>query len=646
MTVKPSPIGISCARNDPVCGITGYCSPTVSSPASPSLEAMSDALRHRGPDDGGAWVTPDFRVGLAMRRLSIIDVQGGRQPVFNEDGSVAIVFNGEIYNFQEIRQGLEARGHHFATRSDTETIVHLYEEEGVDCVRRLRGMFAFALWDARRERLLLARDRFGKKPLFYMERGGGLVWASELQALKTLPGFDGELDPEALDLYLSLQYIPSPRTIYKHVRKLPPAHRLIWEKGSIRVDRYWDLPVGQPPLVMDPEEARAEIRRKLTEAVRLRMISEVPLGAFLSGGIDSSVIVGLMSSLSEKPVKTFSIGFDHEEFTELHHARTVADRFGTDHTEFVVHPEMAEVLPLLAKHYGEPFADASALPTYYVARETRRHVTVALNGDGGDENFAGYLRHVAAGAAQRARWVPDAIWRAGLGALSLAGDRRGSKGWVWRARRFMESAGEHDEAARHLGFVCFFPEDLKRRLYTDEFAHRVGAGAALGYLRNAFDRASHEDAVNRTLYTDFSTYLPECLMTKVDIATMAVSLEGRSPLLDHEFAEFVFRLPGRWKLRGLSGTKWIFKEAFKDLLPPSILNREKMGFGIPLGPWFRGGVLHDLFQETVLSAEALQRGYFRPDVLRSLWEEHQSGRRDHGYRLWALLMLEMWHRHA
>lgn len=629
-----------------MCGIAGLVRPGASTDyCAERVGGMLERLGHRGPDDGGVWTSKGSGVGLGTRRLSIIDVAGGRQPVFNEDKTVTVVFNGEIYNFQELRRELEQKGHRFQSQSDTETIVHLYEEEGVDCVRRLRGMFAFALWDSRQGRLFLARDRFGKKPLFYTKREGMLVWASELQALKAAPDFPWEIDPVALDLYLSLQYIPSPHTVYKHVHKLPPAHRLMWEKGVVRVERYWDLPLNQGPIRIGWEEAKTEIRRKLTEAVKLRMISEVPLGAFLSGGVDSSVIVGLMSGLSEKPVKTFSIGFDREEFTELPHARAVARRFGTDHTEFVVTPAAASVLPMLAKHYGEPYADASALPTYYVARETRRHVTVALNGDGGDENFAGYLRHRAALAAWRARFVPPAAWRAGAALISGSSDRRGVKGLLWRVRRFMEAAVEPDPVSRHLGLVCFFPESLKKDLYTPAFAARLKENAALDYLRGPFDRAASLDFVNRTLYTDFSTYLPECLMTKVDIASMAVSLEARSPLLDHEFVEFVFRLPGAWKLKGWTGGKWIFKEAFKDLLPPAIARRGKMGFGVPLGPWFRTELRH-LYAETVLSPEAMGRGYFRPEAVRALWEEHQTGRRDHGYKLWALLMLEMWHRHA
>ncbi len=630
-----------------MCGIVGLYHHARTAPVDRDLlSRMNDRLIHRGPDDGGLWTSSDGRAGLAMRRLSIIDVSSGRQPLSNEDGTVWIVFNGEIYNFQSLRTELEAKGHRFKTHSDTETIVHLYEEEGVDCVKRLRGMFAFSLWDAPRRRLLIARDRFGKKPLFYVDHGGRLAWASELQALQTLDDWPREVDPAALDLYLSLQYIPSPRTIYKAVKKLPPAHRLVMEGGKVTVERYWDLPLDAPPLKMDVEEAKAAIREKLQESVKLRMISEVPLGAFLSGGVDSSAVVAFMSRVSEKPVKTFSIGFEEEAFSELPYARAVARRYGTEHTEFMVKPEMAEVLPLLARHYGEPFADASALPTYYVARETRRHVTVALNGDGGDENFAGYLRHVAAAAVDRARFLPDALWKSSAAALRVLTDRSGTKGLVWRLRRFAEAAGEADPAARHLGFACFFSEPAKRDLYAPAFAAQAGEGAAFRYLHEIFERGRNLDKINRTLYADFSSYLPECLMTKVDVASMAVSLEGRSPLLDHEFAELVFRMPGAWKLRGLTQGKWIFKEAVRDLLPPEILSRPKMGFGIPLGPWFRQGPLRALFEETALSVEAIKRGYFREEALRSLFDEHLSGRRDHGYRLWSLLMLELWHRNA
>jgi len=623
-----------------MCGITGLFQRSPGTVSPDLLNRMNQALVHRGPDGEGLWISKNKQVGLAMRRLAIIDRGGGQQPIFNEDGTIGVVFNGEIYNFQELRTELEAKGHRFKTHSDTETIVHLYEDMGVDCVQKLSGMFAFSLWDEKKERLFLARDRFGKKPLFYVNHGGRLAWASELQALKTLD-WPRDLNPEALDLYLSLQYIPSPHTIYKAVKKLPPAHRLVVEKGSVTVERYWDLPLNEKPLAIGWDDAQTEIRRLLTKAVKRRMISEVPLGAFLSGGMDSSVIVGLMSELSDKPVKTFSIGFDHERFSEVGYARRVADHFRTEHHEFIVHADGADALPLLVKHYGEPFADASALPTYYVARETRRHVTVALNGDGGDENFAGYYRYQALAMASLLDRTPLGFVKALAKGVSCLPEGLGSKGVGWRLKRLLDGALKRDPASRHLEFARFFSQSEKKSLYSPAFRASLIGDGALGYLRAILDRGARLDTVNRSLYTDFSSYLPECLMTKVDIATMAVSLEGRSPLLDHEFVEFVFQLPGSWKLRGLMDGKHIFKETFKNFVPASVVQRKKMGFGIPLGPWFRGH-LKDMFQDTVLSPEALARGYFQPETIKNLWAQHQSGQRDNGYRLWALLILELW----
>jgi asparagine synthase (glutamine-hydrolysing) len=396
---------------------------------------------------------------------------------------------------------------------------------------------------------------------------------------------------------------------------------------------------------LDLEEAKAEIRRRLTEAVRLRMIADVPLGAFLSGGVDSSVIVGLMSRLSDRPVKTFSIGFEEAEFSELVFARETARRFGTDHSEFVVKHDMAEVLPLLARHYGEPYGDPSALPTYCVARETRRHVTVALNGDGGDENFAGYRRHQAAKIASLLDVLPRGFPATARRAAGFLPEGLGTKGFGWNLKRFLDGALERDPAARYLRFARFFSEEEKRALYSDGFSASAPEGEPLRYLQAVFGRATGLDPVNRSLYADFSTYLPEDLMAKVDVAAMAVSLEGRSPLLDHEFAEFVFRLPGSWKLKGFT-RKWIFKETFRDLLPPAVQSRGKMGFGIPLGPWFRKGPLRDLFEGTALAPDGFGRDFFRRGAVRSLFDEHLSGRRDHGFKLWALLMLEMWGLHG
>ncbi|MBI4056667.1 MAG: asparagine synthase (glutamine-hydrolyzing) [Elusimicrobia bacterium] len=605
------------------------------------LKRMNDLLIHRGPDDEGFY--REGGVGLAMRRLSIIDLSTGNQPMQSQDQSTWVVFNGEIYNFLELRPNLEKRGYRFKTKSDTEVILALYQEMGLDFVQKLRGMFTLALWDKKRERLVLARDRLGKKPLLYTLQPGLLAFASEMRSLLILPGVSKEIDPVALDIYLSLQYIPSPRTIFKSVSKLPPAHLLVLEKGKVEIRRYWDLPLGQTILRPDLEETKRQVREKLKESVRLRMISDVPLGAFLSGGVDSSCVVALMSELSAQPVKTFSIGFEEEEFSELPYAREVAERYGCDHHEMIVKPEMAEVLPRLAWHYGEPYADASALPSYYVARETRRHVTVALNGDGGDENFAGYLRYRAMKAMALWDRMPTWMRKSVAAGAELLPERNAPYDFLWRVKRFIRSAAMGGLPARHLKMLCYFNEDEKAPLYSEHFKRSLpDSSLALKYLSEAFAKSSQEGAINQLLYVDFVTYLPECLMAKMDIATMANSLEGRSPFLDHEFVEFAFRLPGNLKLKGFNQAKWILKEAMKDALPPTIRRRGKMGFGIPLGPWFREK-LKKYWEEHVLSSRALARGYFKEQTLRGLFEEHVSGKRDHGYRLWALLMLELWH---
>lgn len=625
-----------------MCGITGVIMKDGSCPDRALLKQANDLLGHRGPDDAGDFV--DGPVGLAMRRLAIIDLKTGRQPLSYAGGRYWVVLNGEIYNYQELRKELEAKGHRFATRSDTETILALYQDLGDDCVSKLRGMFAFALWDRDKKRLLVARDRLGKKPLVYVDEPGYFAFASELRALFVWPGLSRETDPVAIDQFLSLQYIPAPRTVYARVKKLPPGCLMTVENGRVNISRYWDLPLARPSPTTDFEEAKHLVRTTLREATRLRMIADVPLGAFLSGGIDSSIVVALMSGLSERPVKTFSIGFEEKEFSELHYARQVAERYGCEHTEFIVKPEMAEVLPKLAWHYGEPYADASALPSYYVSRETRRFVTVALNGDGGDENFAGYVRYYAMNLARLFDALPGparAVLKAGA---ELLPEYNAPYGFSWRLKRFLRSALFADLARRHLKMVCYFAEEDKDGLYTEDFRARLGAGlgSAQGYLAKVFSRAESLDFVNKLLYADFKTYLPECLMVKMDIASMANSLETRSPFLDHVFVETVFPMPGKWKLRGLGGHKHLLKESFKDLLPPTIQKRGKMGFGIPLGKWFRGP-LKGYWEERVLGPRALARGYFTEQGLQSLWDQHQSGRRDHGYRLWALLMLELWH---
>lgn len=631
-----------------MCGICGrYNFGVPNAVRMDELRKMNSLMIHRGPDDEG--YLADGNLGLAMRRLSIIDLATGHQPIPNEDETCWVVLNGEIYNFQELKGNLIKKGHKFRTKTDAEVVVHLYEEMGVDCVKPLRGMFAFAIWDKRKKRLMLSRDRIGKKPLLYTLQPGWIAFASELRALLPLEGVSKEIDCSAIDYYLSLQYIPSPLTIFKSIKKLPPAHTLIVENGKVRIERYWDLPLrGMPPGSTGPrpdfEEAKEALVEKLTEATRLRMISDVPLGAFLSGGIDSSIVVALMSRLSDRPVNTFSIGFEEAEFSELEYAGEIAKMYGCNHHEFIVKAEMADILPKIAWHYSEPYADPSALPSYYVAQQTRKFVTVALNGDGGDENFGGYLRYKAMKLAHYWDILPQGLRKAVSAAVGTLPEKNAPTNIIWRARRFLRSGAAGDMPARQLEMVSFFRPDEKEEILTERMKSELGASlhGAKEYFARLVERTKNEDFVNRLLYIDMRTYLPECLMTKMDIATMANSLEGRSPFLDHEFMEFVFSLPGNWKLKGLNNSKWILREAFKNLLPKKIYTRGKQGFGIPLGPWFRGQ-LKTYWEEHCLSKTAIKRDYFKEESLRKLWNEHQSGKRDHGFRLWALLMLELWH---
>ncbi len=623
-----------------ICGIYNYGSGLPVERA--ALKAMNDLIAHRGPDDEGYYEKDT--VGLAMRRLSIIDVSTGHQPISNEDGSVWIVFNGEIYNFQELRDKLIGQGHVFKTKSDTETIVHLYEEKGKDFVKDLRGMFAIAIWDKKRDRLLLARDRMGKKPLFYSVTPGAVSFASELRALLAAPGIPREVDLRAVDAYLTLQYIPSPLSIFKGVKKLEPASVLTFEDGKVEIEKYWDLPLGAEKLDLPLPEIKERLCAELLEATRIRLISEVPLGAFLSGGIDSSVVVALMAKSSSAPVKTFSIGFKEAAFSELGYAKQVAEMYGTRHTEFVVEANMVDVLEKLVRHYGEPYADSSALPSYFVSRETRKSVTVALNGDGGDEAFGGYLRYVAMKLDSYLRVMPDGVKKTLLGAAKLF-PQKAPYGVFWRARKFLAASMMQDPARRYLSTVSYFGPDEKQGLFSQAFENALGADLRYGekYITGLYKIPEGQDLQNVLSYVDFHSYLPECLMTKMDIASMANSLEARSPFLDHKVIEFAFSLPEHLKLKGVNGTKWILKETFKDMLPKQIYSRGKIGFGIPLGPWFRGE-LKEYWAGTCLSAKALGRGYFNKEHLFRLWDEHQSGARDHGYKLWALLMLELWHK--
>lgn len=611
-----------------MCGIAGIVRPPGEVPARESLDAMGRALAHRGPDD--ATVAVYGRAGFSFRRLSIIDVAGGAQPLDGEDGRRHLILNGEIYNHLELRAELEALGHRFRTHSDVEAVVHGYEQWGDAVVARLRGMFALALWDETRERLLLARDRLGKKPLVYHEAGGRLAFASEIQSLLRVPDVPREADLEAIHDYLTYQYVPHPRTGFVGIRKLPPGHILVYEDGRARVERYWTLSF-QPTLAISEEDAAVEVRRLLKDAVRVRLMSEVPLGAFLSGGIDSSAVVALMAEFG--PVKTFSVGFEDEDFSELPYARQVAERYGTDHHEFVVRPHAADVLPTLVEHYGEPYADSSALPTYYLAKVTSDHVRVALNGDGGDELFAGYPRYAALGLYRRLGAVP------GSGAASRAAARLAGSRLPARARRFLYAVSSRPEES-YARTVSYFSPEEKAALYSPEMLARLGGRDSYDTLYRLYAASDAPDLLGRTLDVDLMSYLPDDLLVKVDIATMAHGLEGRSPFLDHTLVEFAARLPSALKLHRGEG-KRVLRRAVADLLPPTILRRPKMGFGVPIARWFQGE-LRPLLQDVLLSDTAAGRPFFRPAAVRRLVEDHLARRRDHSPRLWALLMLELW----
>ncbi|MGI9166337.1 MAG: asparagine synthase (glutamine-hydrolyzing) [Pyrinomonadaceae bacterium] len=622
-----------------MCGIVGLVRNDGLDVDQALLGRMCAAIRHRGPDDDGFYVNGP--VGLGMRRLSIIDLKSGQQPIHNRDRTAWIVFNGEIYNYRELRAKLEKLGYTFYTNSDTEAIVHAYDRYGADCPKHLRGMFAFAIWDERTQELFLARDRVGKKPLLYAQVNGQFVFGSEFSALLLHPDIGRDIDFQALDHYLSFMCVPAPLTAYRAVRKLEPGHTLRWRKGDLRIERYWQ-PDFSKKIDIGEEEAGERAIEILRDAVRVRLMSEVPLGAFLSGGIDSSAVVALMSEESSDPVKTFSIGFEEQDFSELHHARRVAEHIGADHHEFIVRPDALEVVPLLVEHYGEPFADSSAIPTYYVARETRKHVTVALNGDGGDESFAGYERYAAMRLAEVYYRLPG-ILRGSLvePAVGLIPTSEGRRSRVRDAKRFLRAASL-PKADRYLRWVSVFDREAKVDLYSESFRNETANAHAAALLDPWFAKANGAGIVDAALLADIMTYLPNDLLVKVDIATMAVSLEARSPFLDHHVIEFAASLPERLKLRGPT-TKYLLKRVLKKLLPAENLSRRKMGFGVPIGLWFRGK-LQPFLRETVLSEKALNRGLFKTSTVERLVEQHTSGERDYAHQLWTLLMLELWFR--
>jgi asparagine synthase (glutamine-hydrolysing) len=603
------------------------------------LERMCAALAHRGPDARG--LHRSAGAGLGIQRLRVIDLETGDQPVYNEDRTVAVVLNGEIYNYRELRERLIRSGHHFTTQGDTEVIAHLYEEEGEACVESLRGMFAFAVWDLRSRKLLLARDRVGKKPLFYAERDGVLSFASELGALLEDREIERAVDHHALDSYLTHLYVPAPRTAFRGVAKLPPATTLVYRDAKVHTRRYWRLDYKTKHEVRDAAELHAEIRDAIRRAVRRRMVSDVPLGAFLSGGIDSSAVVAAMAEASTQPVKTFSIGFEHERFNELPYARQVAQQFGTEHHELVVRPDAVRILPRIVRHFGEPFADSSAIPSFYLAEATKRHVTVALNGDGGDESFAGYPRYVSNVLARRLDALP--LW------LRRAGQRMGERlpvgpevsGTISRARRLGSSMALHP-ADRFASYVSCFGPERRARMYTPEYADLIGEHEPEELLRDAWEDASGEAVLDVLLELDVTTYLPGDLLTKIDIATMAYGLEARSPFLDDELMQFAASIPAQDKLRG-TRKKAVLRDALRGWVPDAILDKRKQGFSVPLAEWFRGD-LRAVAEDILLDPRTTDRGYFREDEVRQMLERHSARQTDEAPRIWALVMHELWHR--
>ena len=632
-----------------MCGICGYLQADRHRPVDPALlERMNERIRHRGPDSDGLYAngpstSSGCMVGLAMRRLAIIDVAGGQQPMTNEDGSIHLVFNGEIYNFRELRDELARHGHRFVTQSDTEVIVHGYEQWGDDVLLHMHGMFAIALWDERHERLLLARDRMGEKPLYWHHSARGLLWGSEAKALLAAPWVERRVNALALHHYLTLQYTPDPLTIFEDIHQLPAAHKLVVERdGAPRLSRWWQLEFA-PKWELSEAELIEQARARLCTAVERQLISEVPLGAFLSGGIDSSIIVALMAERMTEPVKTFSIGFEERHFSETHYARQIVERYSTDHHEFVFRPDdLVRVIEGVLGATDEPFADPAALPLYELARQTRRYVTVALSGDGGDETLAGYRRYALDGLLRPYTALPAWITQRAVPAAAallpepswLPEDRNPITG-IKRLGQF--SAITHKASLVRWG--SYFSSGEKQALYTDRWRDVLAHEETADWIANAYDEARAKSLLDRTLYADHVTYLAGDLLPKTDRMTMAHSVEARAPFLDVAWVEWTARLPERYKVRGRQ-TKWLLKAAFADKLPPEIVGRGKQGFGVPVSLWLRRE-LRDWAAALLLGNRALDE-WFRPAAVQRMFNEHASGKINHGKRLWALLMFALW----
>ncbi len=604
---------------------------------SDELDLMLNEIKHRGPDDQG--IETFGNVALGQRRLSIIDLSpAGHNPMSNADGTVWITFNGEIFNHTDYRPELEKKGYKFKSQTDTEVILYLYEEYGEECLQYLRGFFAFAIWDAPKKKLFIARDRVGKKPLKYYLTDTQLSFASELKAILADPSVPREVDEEAIHHYLTLEYVQHPQTGFKHIKKLPPAHYMVVQDGKVEIKRYWKLDYSKK-LDLPEEEWIERIQDKLSEATKLRLMSDVPLGAFLSGGVDSSAVVAIMAKHTTGRVKTFTIGFNEASHDESDYARMIAEKFNTEHTEFIVEPKSVELFPKLAWQYEEPFADPSAIPSYYLAELTRKHVTVALNGDGGDENFAGYGRYDYHLLGKRYEKIPRWI-RQGIIANSTSIASKLIKTTFFdRANRFAQSVADTPER-RYYNYICYFTTEQKKEIYTEEFWNKMKDKETQDILAELAQHAGNDDYLDKTLYTDFNSYLPNALMAKVDIATMAHSLEGRSPLLDHELLELSAQIPSNLKIKN-GEKKYILKKSLEGILPNEILYRPKMGFGVPLVHWFRDE-LKDYMYDVIMNGEAIKRGYLDKNKVQKLLDTHANTKVDYANHIWALIMLEHW----
>lgn len=626
-----------------MCGIAGIVQSGTDKIDKGILKKMCDCMVHRGPDDEGYYLNNNSKVsaGLGHRRLSIIDLNTGHQPIYNEKKDKCVILNGEIYNFLGLKKTLQEKGHRFYTNSDAETIVHAYEEYGDDFTKHLYGMFAFALWDDVRGRLILGRDRIGKKPLLYTFVNGKFIFASEFKALLKHPEIQKDIDPEAIHHYLTYLCIPAPLTIFRNIKKMLPSNILIFQDGKITLKEYWRLNMSKK-IKIGRVDAISELKRLLKKSVEARLISDVPLGVLLSGGVDSSCVAAFMKIAGVKKIRTFSIGFGEKDFNELPYAKMISDSFSTDHSEEYVDPDAAGALPELVERYGEPYADSSALPTYYLCRSAAKNVKVALNGDGGDEVFAGYRRHLAAYLAERFSGVAKSVNRSPL-KLFFKGfsDRPSKPNSPGSLRRFLDAV-ELDRAHRYMKWVGFFSEEAKRSMYTESFNCKTKDLDSTCFMETLFSEAEDLDSIDAALYVDTFFGLKNDLLVKMDIASMSNSLETRSPLLDQHLMEFMASLPSSLKINRFN-LKYILKESLKDILPGKILNRPKRGFAVPVDYWFRND-LKSYLKDTLLSDKAMNRGYFKPDAIRNIISDHMSGINDYGQHLWGLLMLEVWHK--